>query len=153
MTTLTLRAFARKLGFERVSNPDFQALLKRWQIEGVVNVYQGGYKGHSMAHPKKVQLIKPFEFYEYAKEPKGIVELSQGVANELASKLGLKLKTAKTIHECSASHHRIQEGEAYASGSVFIPVKLCSHCLTQIYEGASFTIEPIIKVERRHQNG
>lgn len=134
MTVLTLKTFAIKLGFNRVSNPIFRRLLREWEIDGSVHLYQGGYLGHSTAHPKKIEFHKelnayvaqakaipqPPEFHLYAFEP-------------MLNVKGLKIVSGQTGHRCSSCDDCFFR-EAYISSSVFFTLKICKKCIQKLCE-------------------
>lgn len=144
MTTLTLKAFANKLGFNRVSDARFQTLLKQWSIEGMVKIYQGGYRGHSTAHPKKAQLLKSLDFFE---EKSARKEFQIYDAKIMLEELGFKLMYAAKTHQCSnpKCKEKIKKSTMYATATVFLTSKLCSDCVQSFCEG-EITIKPEIRI-------
>jgi hypothetical protein len=150
MTTLTMKRFSEKLGFKRVSNARFRMLLKQWEIEGILKPYQGGYRGHSTAHPKKVLLLQPLEFFQEKSVDKHFhVHAAELILKELGLKLRHVAQTAS--HKCSNCKGDIESGTNYATASMFLVVKLCPRCIRLICEGAKLSIKPtvIIKEEGR----
>jgi hypothetical protein len=128
----TLSGFAKKLGFCSAQDKEFKQKLRRWTRQGDVTVYQGGFKGHSLAHPKKVKLHHALASYFDA--PAVAVELEKINLADLAEELGLKLSSSLSCHDCSFCENKIGYGKRYVALTIFVKVKLCSTCLRQIYE-------------------
>jgi len=53
---LTLAVFAKRLGFKRSNAKELQFSLKYLQKIGALEIQQGGFKGHSLCHPKIVSI-------------------------------------------------------------------------------------------------
>lgn len=51
--------FARWYGFKRSNEKGFREHLKHLQQVGAIRIVQGGYRGHSACHSKKVEVILP----------------------------------------------------------------------------------------------
>jgi Zn finger protein HypA/HybF involved in hydrogenase expression len=132
MTTLTLKTFAQRLGFKRASDARFQTLLKQWSIDGAIKVYQGGYLGHSTAHPKKILLSKPFEFFQERSYRK---RFDVRDARVMIEELGFNIKIATKKHKCSNCKGSISKDETYATASFFLTAKLCPPCVKHLCEG------------------
>jgi len=49
------------LNYPRVTSREFKRVASFLEREGIVVVQQGGFLGHSMAHPKIVTVLKPLE--------------------------------------------------------------------------------------------
>lgn len=146
MTSLTIKAFAEKLGFKRSSDPRFRTLLKQWKIEGRVKVYQGGYLGHSLAHPKKALLTEPVQYFQERASGIKATRIFLGEHNEQLTELGFKVQTAAIpSHKCSVCDTYIPKGTNYASASFFLTAKLCGGCAQGLCEG-EFSIKPELKI-------
>lgn len=148
MTTLTIKEFARKLGFKRASDPRFRTLLKQWEIEGVVKTYQGGYRGHSTSHPKKATLITPLHKLQLTAQQKFAInetpEYNRGQLILLLRELGLKYKRAGKPHSCTHCGNGIDQNDEYASASFFFQIKLCSNCIGRIVDNPKIRIRPLV---------
>jgi len=134
MTTLTLKAFAKKLGFDRVNDARFQTFLKQWSIEGKIKVFQGGgghpYSSHSTMHPRKIQLSDSMESF-----------LHERILDEL----GLKIMMAARKHECSCCGKIIRKERIYAvlKKPFFLTMKICEDDIAKLAEGnVRFHVEP-----------
>jgi hypothetical protein len=155
--TFELKTFARKLGFENAQDKTFRRLLKRWILEGSVAVYQGGYKGHSLAHPKKVKLMKTLEYFTQKRtKPKLNFYQVKMVLNEF----GFKLTHALKDFECSCCHAKVkgkpldywsEYKTVYAQKRIFLNIKLCEECIFKILEGQKLLVE--VKIGEGHVKG
>jgi hypothetical protein len=51
-----LGTFAKKVGFSRANAKGLKSSLRHLERNKAIEVFQGGYKGHSLCHPKKVRV-------------------------------------------------------------------------------------------------
>jgi hypothetical protein len=141
-----MKGFAQKLGFKRASDPRFRMLLKQWEIEGAVKVYQGGYHGHSLAHPKKALLTQSVQYFQEKALGVKAKQLFLGEYIAQLTELGFKVQTAVIpSHKCSVCDTYIPQGTNYASASFFLIAKLCGGCAQGLCEG-EFSIKPELKI-------
>jgi len=55
---LTFRNFVKRLGYKSAQNREFNVLRKMLEKQGIIEIQQSGYAGHSLAHPKLVVIHK-----------------------------------------------------------------------------------------------
>jgi hypothetical protein len=140
MTVLTLKSFAIKLGFKKASDPIFRQLLRTWEIEGSVHVYQGGYLGHSSAHPKKVAFSKELE--TYVNQTKGIPQPKTFYLLDYEDTLktkNMKIVSAQNGHNCSNCNEFFFH-KSYVSSSIFFSLKICKKCIQKLFDEGTLTI-------------
>lgn len=59
--TITLRSFARLLGYTKSSDREFKTVLKILTSKELIKIQQSGFYAHSCHHPKILIILEPFE--------------------------------------------------------------------------------------------
>jgi hypothetical protein len=67
MLHLTLATFARRHGFKSPKQKGFRAHLIQLEKLGAIRIVQGGFRGHSAEHQKKIEIQKPIIVERYFK--------------------------------------------------------------------------------------
>jgi hypothetical protein len=101
-----LSLFAKMLDYPRVTSREFKRIVGYLEKEGVIVVQQGGFLGHSMAHPKIVAILKPLKLDEF----------TQVMASRTNFRLGdfTVHKTTKR-RKCEKCRRIIDYGERYGA--------------------------------------
>ena len=144
MTTMTLSQFAKQIGFNRASDKRFKELLRSWQVQGHIRIYQGGYAGDSMHHPKKVQISKTLSSYQESAKT-----YSRTKTEKLLNEFGFQTRRAEKVHNCLTCAGKIFPHELYHTKR-FFTANICLVCAEQIMVDAQATgeVKLIIKVKR-----
>ena len=129
--TMTLRRFAKLLGYMRSSDREFKTMLKILTSRELVKIQQSGFYAHSCHHPKLVVILKPIEL-DYFKRI-FLTKTNYRVADFTVHRTTMKRK----CDDCSVS---INPGERYGVKlkigrykQVFGGKTLCFPCLMARY--------------------
>jgi hypothetical protein len=62
---ITLPKFVKRLGYESAQNREFNVIRRMLEKQGIIEIQQSGYAGHSLAHPKLVVIRQTAEFENF----------------------------------------------------------------------------------------
>jgi len=62
---ITLPKFVKRLGYKSALDREFNVLRKMLEKQGIIEIQQSGYAGHSLAHAKLVVIHQTVEFEDF----------------------------------------------------------------------------------------